>query len=115
MQAVTFTLSDLATGRWLGLALICVEARYASVFWRGASSFERQLGSAATWRSVDVELKPGLDAGPFPADSGVVRLLLKGERRRGVILQYMAVTQVQPDDDGLPTPLERALLAAACR
>jgi hypothetical protein len=31
LRAITFAISDLATGRSLGLALICPEARYASI------------------------------------------------------------------------------------
>ncbi len=35
-RAITFALSDFATGQGLGLGLVCPEVRYASVAWRGA-------------------------------------------------------------------------------
>ena len=31
LRAITFAITDLATGRYLALALICPEARYASI------------------------------------------------------------------------------------
>jgi hypothetical protein len=42
LRAITFAISDLATGRGLALALVCPEARYASIAWRGAEAGKRR-------------------------------------------------------------------------
>ena len=63
MTAVIFSITDLETGRWLGRAVICVKARYASIQWRGANRIERRFGSPKQWRSVDADLAPGFEVG----------------------------------------------------
>ena len=89
MTAVTFTLTDLETGRRLGQAIVCSDARYAAVLWRGASRLERRFAPPALWRSVMADLRPGLPAGPLPADGALVELLVDRGRRRSIIVQYV--------------------------
>jgi len=43
MTAVIFTLTDLETGRWLGLAAVCSGARYASGLWQGAGELKQRF------------------------------------------------------------------------
>jgi hypothetical protein len=45
LSAITFAIRDLATSRRLALALICPEARYASIAWRGAERLDRRYGT----------------------------------------------------------------------
>ena len=41
-RAFSFTLKDFKTGQLLGLALVCPEARYASVLDVGTNRFDRR-------------------------------------------------------------------------
>jgi len=75
MTAVLLSIAQLETGRTVGMALICPEARYASVMWHGAPRIDRRMASPAIWRAVIAELTPGLDAGPLARESAIVRLI----------------------------------------
>jgi hypothetical protein len=41
MRVISFRASDLVSGRHLGWALLCPEARYASIWWNGAPRADR--------------------------------------------------------------------------
>jgi hypothetical protein len=90
VHALTFVLSDLETGRCLGHALICPDARYASVAWQGNNWLERRLASATDWNLLDLALKHGLQPTPLDRTHVAVRMLLPNEARSAVIVQYLA-------------------------
>lgn len=109
MTAVTYVITALETGRRLGHALVCVEARYASVRWSGDTRLDRRFGAPATWRSVAAEQAPGFDAGPLSADSGVVQLLIDDGRRRSVAVQYVSAVPITAAPEDVVGQLDRQL------
>jgi hypothetical protein len=107
VTATLFVLTTLDTGRSPGAGLICLDARYASVAWRGVDRVDRRFASPAVWRSVEAELTPGFDAGPLEKTSGIWRLLTGG--RSDVVVQYLCA---EPFD---ATPTVSAQLDARLR
>lgn len=85
-RAFSFTLTDFETGDLLGLALVCPEARYASVLAVGADRFDRRHALPTQWKEIEVDLGR-LPRSPLDRSSTVVRLLLDVERRSNVIVQ----------------------------
>jgi hypothetical protein len=53
LEAITLTLTDLETGRALARALVCAEARYASILWPNASRPDRRHMSPVNWRHIE--------------------------------------------------------------
>ena len=58
MTATTFTLTE--ADRVVGLGLICVEARYASVNWAGADRLDRLHPSTDQWTEIKRLMADGL-------------------------------------------------------
>lgn len=88
MIACIFTLRDGA-GRFVGQAVVCAAARYASIAWRGAQRFERRFGVPAIWRAIETELSRPIPARQLKPDDPIVQLLV-GDRDRPVMVQYLA-------------------------
>src|SRR5260221_12325471 len=88
-RAVTFAVSDLATGRGLGLALVCPEGRYASVAWRGADWLDRRHAPLTLWKEIELVIGVGVPPGPLESTSAFVVVLLDPGRRRSVMVQYV--------------------------
>jgi hypothetical protein len=86
VTAVLFAIMHLETGRQAGTALVCPDARYASVQWVGADRLDRRLASPALWQGVIVETMPGFDAGPLERGSAIARLLVD---RSDLVVQYV--------------------------
>ena len=82
----TFTLTDFETGRLLGLALACPEARYASVLAVGSDRFERRHALPSHWKELEVDLTR-LQASPLDRSSTIVRPLLDVDGRSNVIVR----------------------------
>jgi hypothetical protein len=72
MRALTFALSQLDTGRGLGHALICADARYASIAWLGAERLDRRFVELGDWRMFLLALS---------AHQGVVVVIVGREMR----------------------------------
>ncbi len=90
-NVLTFVISDIETGRVLGLALVCPIAQYASVMWLGrAERLDRRFIELGDWRIVKRGLRMGVPPGPLESDHVAVRLLLDHPRRRSVYVQYVA-------------------------
>jgi hypothetical protein len=89
MRVLTFTLADLATGRGLGHALICPDARYASIAWLGADRLDRRFVAPADWRTFLARLADHFPPTPFES-TDIVPILLPAERRAAVTVQYVA-------------------------
>jgi hypothetical protein len=95
LRAITFAITDLATGRHLALALICPEARYASVAWRGAERLDRRYGTPEQWKQIEMDLQVGLPSVPLESTSWMVDVLLDPNRRRGLVVQHMSVLPIE--------------------
>lgn len=85
-RAFSFTLTDFETGELLGLALVCPEARYASVLAVGADRFDRRHALPTQWKEIEVDLGR-LPTSPLDRPSTLVRLLLDVDRRSNVVIQ----------------------------
>jgi hypothetical protein len=99
VTAWTFALSSLETGRLVGLAVLCFEARYASVALVGAEHLERRHASPRAWKDIGQELAFGIPPGPLPRSSAIGRLLTGGAA--SIVLQYLntrPVDAVAPAD-----------------
>jgi len=90
MTALTFTLADLATGRGLAHAIICFEARYASVAWLGETRLDRKFVERADWRMLELALVVGLPNTSVESTHIVQRILVPADRRSSVLVQWAA-------------------------
>jgi hypothetical protein len=95
LRAITFSITDLATGRRLALALICPEARYASIAWRGADRLDRRHVTPGQWKQIELDLQLGLPSGPLEVTSWMVDVLLDAHRRRALMVQYVSVQPIE--------------------
>jgi hypothetical protein len=118
LRALTFALSDLATGRPLGLALICPDARYTSIAWRGAERLDRKFVPTADWKLFEFAVREHLPPTPLEASHVVSRILVPHDRRRSTVVQYLAQQQLDVTSPGdvaqqLDAELRRQTAAAA--
>lgn len=113
-RAFTFTLTDLETGRLLGLALVCPEARYASVLAVGSPQFDRRHALPSHWKELEVDLKR-LPAGPLERSSTVVRLLLDVDRRSNVVVQALTGMPADGEPERSAQLLDTLLRGMAAR
>jgi hypothetical protein len=91
--ALTFTLQSLQGGRLLGIGLICLDGRYASVLWTQAQRIDRRFAAPAEWRDLAREIDIGPNSGPIPATSTLVRLLA-GDRVKECVVQRLSSESV---------------------
>lgn len=69
--AAVMPLKSKADGEVEGIAVVCFDARYAAVQWRGAARLDRRHAPAAQWRQLGVlmaTLAPGEDVPAELAD-----------------------------------------------
>lgn len=83
-RAFSFALSDLE-GRLLGFALVCADARYASVVALGGNRFDRRHALPADWQAIEADLGR-MPTSPLDRSSTVVRLLLDEGKQSSVNL-----------------------------
>jgi len=110
MTAVAFMIWNRSHASVMGVASLCVEARYASVRWCGAERLDRRFADLATWRAIASEVNLQLPAAPLPRTSAIANVLA-GERVHDVEIQYLTQTHI---DDSEPR-LVAALLDAGLR
>lgn len=79
----------------LGVALVCPDARYASVAWRGAERLDRRHATPVLWKQIDQEQELGLPPGPLKSTSTFAVLFLEPDRRRSVIVQYVSAMPIE--------------------
>jgi hypothetical protein len=96
MRAIAFVLVQLATGRPARWAVICLEARYASVLWLGAGRLDRRHALPAVWKAVAAEIALGIPPGPIDRSSALAGLL--GADRSDVALQYVSAQPIAVDN-----------------
>jgi hypothetical protein len=69
ITAIALYIQDQATGRPIGLAVVCAAARYASVLWSGGDRLERLHATPAEWREIEHQINNGLDPRPLMSTS----------------------------------------------
>ena len=87
MTALTLTIRTIETGQLVGQAVLCAEARYCSVLWRGALRPDRRFATPATWKAILSQVAEQLDPGPL--DSAIVQLLAGRDRASAYSVQYL--------------------------
>jgi hypothetical protein len=96
-----------------GLAMICAEARYASVLYPPGMLFDRRFGTVGTWQAFEREQEAGFPPDALPATSAVVNLLLDADRRTGVPVTYLHARELDVPATGAAQVLDRELRAQA--
>ena len=104
-------LKHLETGRPLGFALVCAEARYATVSWSGAARFDRRFATASEWLSAMHELQH-FEPAPLAANSVLASLLVPG-RTRTVTVQYLYALPIEAEPSKVVDALDALLKASA--
>jgi hypothetical protein len=91
---MTITLFSIAAtpSRPPGLALVCAEARYASVLYDGASRLDRRFGTTLIWRQALTNLRGGLGSPALQPASPFVRLLLP---QSGAAVRYVLSQDIE--------------------
>lgn len=107
MTATVFRLHDLETGRHVAWAVICVEARYASLQMPHVQVLARRYARPERWQSMERELQHDLTPGPLAAPSAISQTLA-AERAAFTVVQY--VTQAQVPDGAAAAEALDALL-----
>jgi hypothetical protein len=95
LRAITFAITDLALGRRLALALICPEARYASIACRGAERLDRRCGTPGSGSRLKWTCRSDCRRLPLESTSWTVDVLLDANRRRGLVVQHMSVLPIE--------------------
>ena len=91
MTAYVFTITSLETGRRLGAAVLCPQARYASIAWHGAPRPSRPFVLPMGWLAIERELGEQLPAGPLPTTSPIFQAF---ELFPDHVLQYVSVEPI---------------------
>ena len=110
MTAVTFTLTDLASGTLRGHALLCADARYVSVLGRGTERLDRRFVRPEGWQAIESEIASRLPATPLPHDSAIVQALLSSNRK-SLIVQYYTQEPIDATPQGLGERLDTSCVS----
>jgi hypothetical protein len=113
-RAFSFTLTDFESGRLLGLALVCPEARYASVLATGADGFDRRHALPTQWKELEADLAR-LPTSPLDRSSTIVRLLLDVDRRSNVTVQPLTGLPADGEPERSAQLLDALLTGMAAR
>jgi len=89
MTAITFTIRTRERSQLIGQAVICLDARYASVLWTTSPYPDRKFATIDQWKAIQGELDMKLSAAPLDDQSMIVQVLV-GERASGVSVQYLS-------------------------
>jgi hypothetical protein len=108
VTAIVLSVSMLDTGRLAETAVLCVDARYASV--RRIFGVERLHPSAANWLAIAEQLRLGLAPGPLPADSPIA-LAVTGRVNKLRVVQCVSARPIDAAPFELAGTLD-ALLGA---
>lgn len=106
-----FRLHRLDSGRHAGWAIVCPEARYASLALVGVAALVRRHVSLSQWRQIEHEAHMGFNSGPLPAGS-VHATVLAGEFSRSVVIQYVTVRTLTCEPMAVTSELDAALLSS---
>lgn len=95
-----------------GTAVVCLEARYASVLWPGADRIDRRFGTPGTWRDVIAQLAH-VAVGAKIERSSAVAQLLAGDEARSVEMTCVDLLTIQVAPGCLAPSLDEILHEAA--
>lgn len=114
MEAWVLVLNSLETGRRLGMGLLCVDARYASIGWHGVDRFERLYATPQQWREIGFEIErrfPGHR--PLPHDEPIGRLF--SADRSDIFVHWLHNWRVpEGDPAAVVAALDRQLHSLKC-
>ena len=82
-------LTSLLTGRFLGAAVLCPRASYATIHWAGSNRLDRIPIEPVLWIEIEREIASGLPATLLAASSPIMRALV-GDAAPDIIGQYLA-------------------------
>jgi hypothetical protein len=106
VTAHAFVITDLQVGRVLGQAVLCAEARYVSIAWRGASRLDRRFVTPMAWRSVEREVRDLIPPGPLARQSAIVRLF---GLTSGQVAQYLSQAPIEAAPGAVAATLDSLL------
>jgi hypothetical protein len=109
VTACTFTIRTLETGQLIGQAVLCAEARYCSVLWRGATRPDRRFAGIDVWKAILAQLADKLEPGPLPASSPISQLISGRDRAGGHVVQYLWQEPVDAEPMDVPQQLDLRL------
>jgi hypothetical protein len=89
MTAHHFLLTHLETGALVGQALVCAEARYASVRWKGAERLDRRFVPAPAWKAIEVEVRDGWSKGLVAVESAVFATVVPEGHRGSLRAKFL--------------------------
>lgn len=109
MTACTFTIRTLETGQLIGQAVLCAEARYCSVLWRGTTRPDRRFAAVDVWKAILAQLSENLEPGPLPASSPIAELISGRDRAGGHVVQYLWQEPLEAEPGDVPLELDKRL------
>jgi len=83
-----------------GVGVLCVDCRYAGVFWPGAE-IDRRLGTPTDWPAIDRELKAGLTTATLSPLTACAQVLAGST---GATVQWVGWAKRMEVDDPSQTP-----------
>jgi hypothetical protein len=107
---MTATVFRILGEAFSGVAVICPEARYASVWRQCGERPERLHLSLDLWRAVERELADTLPATPLPTDSALAQAFVPWEYRRSAAIRYLYRSPMAREPDGFVVARLDALL-----
>lgn len=109
MTAFAFAIRRLETGQLVGQAVLCAEARYCSVLWRGARRPDRRFAAVDAWKAILAQLGEQLAPGPLDRDSAIQQLLCGRDRAAGLVVQYLWQEPIDKAPADVPLELDQRL------
>lgn len=109
MTAYTFTIRLRETSTVAGQALICAEARYASVQWQGQPRADRRFLEPHDWKAIQLELDKGLPSAPLDAESVIAGVLMHYSIRPRYLIHSLAQEPFDETPDRVVLALDQRL------
>lgn len=111
MTAYTFTIRMRELNQVVAQAVICDEARYASVWWKGQTRTIRQFLAPEDWKAVEHELDHKMPSAALEDDSAIARALIHASLRGRYLIHYLVQEPVDDDliGSGVATVLDQRL------
>ncbi|MEO8483111.1 MAG: hypothetical protein ABI634_12930 [Acidobacteriota bacterium] len=88
LRASHFTVTRRSTGKLAGHAMLCPDARYATLRLFGETRLCRGFAHPAQWKTIEADLAIGWEKGHVPRASAVAKTLL-GELDSEHALQFV--------------------------
>lgn len=108
MTAYTFTIRLRERNQTFGQAVLCADARYASVYWMHPPRTDRRFATPTQWLRIINELDWKLPAAPLEDTSTIVQLLV-GDHAPRVLIQYLSAEPIEESPEGVAPVLDQRL------